>query len=147
MKNIFCPISTERIDEHVPRVTALLVISLVIAGFFYNSVAVLLVLLADFAVRAFTTMKYSFLSCIAYWLTNLLNLTPKEIDKAPKIFAARMGFVMVLAIVALQLAGLVTASKVVGGVLVFFAGLEFAIGFCAGCTIYTLFVLPFFKNT
>ncbi len=84
---------------------------------------------------------------MAYWLARILRLREKPIDKAPKIFAARMGFVMALAICLLYMAGLLTASKVVAGVLVFFAGLEFAIAFCAGCTIYTLFVLPFFKNS
>ncbi len=147
MKNIFCPISKERINEQIPRITALLVILLVIAGFGFHSPIIFLVLLADFGVRAFTKVRFSLLSCVAYWLATALRLPEKPIDKAPKIFAARMGFVMVLALSILNLAGFLTASKVIAGILVFFAGLEFSIAFCAGCTIYTLFVLPFYKNS
>jgi hypothetical protein len=79
-------------------------------------------------------------------LSNSLNLPAKQIDKAPKIFAARMGFAMTLAFALLFVVQLATASAVVAGVLVFFAGLEFALAFCAGCTIYTYLVLPFYKN-
>ncbi|WP_372774103.1 DUF4395 domain-containing protein [Mangrovibacterium sp.] len=146
MKNIFCPISTERINEQVPRITALLVMLMVIVGFALQSVMVFTFLLADFGIRAFTKMKFSPLSCAAYWVTRVFNLPEKKIDKAPKIFAARMGFAMMLAIISLFVFDLYTASKVVAGILVFFAGLEFAIAFCAGCTIYTLLVLPFYKN-
>lgn len=147
MKNIFCPISKERINEQVPRITALLVVMLVIVAFGFKLPAIFLILLADFGVRAFTKMRFSLLSCVAYWLTKALRLPEKPIDKAPKIFAARMGFVMVLAILVLNFGGFLTASKIIAGILVFFAGLEFSIAFCAGCTIYTLFVLPFYKNS
>ncbi len=146
MKNIFCPISTERINEQIPRITSLLVILLVIAGFAFQSVWVFAFLLADFAVRAFTKMKFSALSCMAYWISKGLNLPAKAIDKAPKIFAARMGFVMVLALTAFFMLDLSLTSKVVAGVLVFFAGLEFSVAFCAGCAIYTYLVLPFYKS-
>jgi len=147
MKNVFCPISTERINEQVPRITSLLVIVLVITGFALQSMWVFAFLLADFAIRAFTTTRFSVLSCAAYWIATALQLPEKKIDKAPKIFAARMGFMMVLIFSVLFAFDLQTSSKVVAGVLVVFAGLEFAIAFCAGCTIYTLFVLPFFKNS
>jgi len=147
MKNIFCPISTERINEQVPRVTSLLVVILVIIGFSLQSLLVFAFLLADFAIRAFTKMRFSMLSCVAYWITVALKLPAKKIDKAPKIFAARMGFLMVTVFSALFAFDLQTASKIVAGILVVFASLEFAIAFCAGCTIYTVFVLPFFKNS
>ncbi|WP_163710360.1 DUF4395 domain-containing protein [Mangrovibacterium lignilyticum] len=146
MKNIFCPISSDRINEQVPRVTSLLVIVLVITGFSLQSVLVFTFLLADFAIRAFTTLKFSALSCVAYWITMVLKLPEKKIDKAPKIFAARMGFMMVLIFTTLFVSDYQLAAKIVAGILVVFAGLEFAIAFCAGCTIYTVFVLPFFRN-
>ncbi|MGD9930851.1 MAG: DUF4395 domain-containing protein [Mangrovibacterium sp.] len=146
MKNLFCPISDERINEQVPRMTAVLVIVSVIIGFAFSSVLVMAVVAADFFIRAFTKMKFSPLSCLAYWLVRSLKLPAKSIDKAPKIFAARMGFVMTLAFTFLYGMQLFTASAVVAGVLVFFAGLEFAFAFCAGCTIYTYLVLPFYRN-
>jgi hypothetical protein len=38
-----------------------------------------------------------------------------------------------------------TAAFVVGGILVFFASLEFALAICMGCIMYTYLVLPFYK--
>ncbi len=146
MKNIFCPISTERINEQVPRITSLLVVLVVIAGFAYQSVWFFAFLVADFAVRAFTTARFSPLSCVAYWISKLLRLPEKMIDKAPKIFAARMGFVMVLALSLLFAFDFGLTARIVAGILVLFASLEYAFAFCAGCTIYTYLVLPFYKR-
>ncbi len=146
MKNLFCPISSERMNEQVPRITALLVIVAVILAFAFNSLVIMAFVAADFFIRAFTQMKFSPLSCLAYWITQLLKLPAKPIDKAPKIFAARMGFVMSLAFAVLFAAQFSTSATVIAGVLVFFAGLEFAFAFCAGCTIYSYLVLPFYKN-
>lgn len=146
MKNIFCPISEERINEQVPRITALLVMVTVILALAFNSLLIMAFLVADFYIRAFTKLKFSPLSCVGYWITRLLKLPAKAIDKAPKIFAARMGFVMSLAVAVLFAVHLTIASSIVAGILVFFAGLEFSIAFCAGCTIYTYMVLPFYRN-
>jgi hypothetical protein len=146
MKNLFCPISSERINEQVARITALLVIVAVITAFALDSLMVMAFIAADFFIRAFTNMKFSPLSYVAYRTTELLNLPAKPIDKAPKIFAARMGFVMSLAFAVLFAVQLSTAAVVIAGVLVFFAGLEFAFAFCAGCSIYSYLVLPFYKN-
>lgn len=146
MKNLFCPISEERINEQVPRVTALLVMLIVISAFTLNSLIIMAFVTADFFIRGFTKLKFSPLSCAAYWIAKLLKLPSKSIDKAPKIFAGRMGFIMSLVFAILFALQLQTAAAIVAGILVFFAGLEFAFTFCAGCAIYTYFVLPFYKN-
>ena len=51
----------------------------------------------------------------------------KEIDKAPKVFAARIGFLMSFTITILMTIQLNTASFAVGGILIFFASLEFVL--------------------
>ncbi|HKJ41242.1 MAG TPA: DUF4395 domain-containing protein [Sunxiuqinia sp.] len=146
MKNIFCPISDERINEQVARTTALLVVITAILAFGFNSIILMAFLVADFYVRAFTKMKFSPLSYASNQLNQLLKLPVKPIDKAPKIFAARMGFTMSFIFTVLHAVQLTTASAIVAGIMVLFAGLEFAIAFCAGCTIYTYMVLPFYKQ-
>jgi len=45
----------------------------------------------------------------------------------------------------LMLFGFNTVALMVGGVLVFFASLEFALAVCMGCIIYTYLILPFYK--
>lgn len=146
MKNILCPISDERINEQVTRLNALLTIFTIVTAFVLNSAIFLIFLAADFYIRAFTKLKYSPISYLSSSLSNALNLPLKKIDKAPKVFAARLGFVMSLLITVLYILNFTVASTVMAGVLVFFASLEFAFAICVGCTVYTYVVLPFFKD-
>ena len=145
MKNLVCPISQERVNERVTRLVAMFTILLVVAGLVFNSVLFFIFLLADFFIRAFTSLKFSPVSYLASSLANALNLSKKPIDKAPKIFAARLGFLMTLVITLFSLFNLPVAAIVVSGILIFFASLEFALGICVGCIIYTYVVLPFYK--
>lgn len=145
MKHLVCPISEEKINEHVTRINAFLTVLLIIAGFVFQSVLFFIFLLADFYIRAFTQLKFSPISFVSAKLANALNLDKKPIAKAQKIFAARLGFIMTLAISILLYFNLTTAAVVIGGILVFFATLEFALAICVGCIIYTYLVLPFFR--
>ena len=145
MKQLVCPISNEKVNEHLTRLNAFFTILLVAAGFIFNSVWFPLLLLGDFFIRAFADSRYSPVSYASSGLARLLQLAKKPIDKAPKIFAARMGFMMTLVIALLFLLGFHMASMVVAGILVFFATLEFAFGICVGCYIYTYFILPAYR--
>ena len=145
LKQLVCPVSTEKVDERVTRLNALLVILLVIAGFLFNSVIFPLFLTADFFMRGFTRLKYSPLSYLSSQMANTLQLDKKIIDKAPKIFAARIGFIFSLAISVLLLLNFNTAALITGGILVVFASLEMALAICMGCILYTYLVLPFYK--
>jgi hypothetical protein len=145
MKQIICPVSKDKINEQIVRLNAILGVLLVIATFVFNSVFFMFFLMADFFIRAFTSSKFSPISFISHRLTNTLRLGEKHIDKAPKIFAARLGFLMILTVTILFLTGAQTAAMIVGGVFVFFAMLEFALAICVGCFIYTYIVLPFYK--
>ena len=145
MKQLICPVSNERINERLTRLNAFFTILLVAAGFIFNSVIFLVVLLTDFFIRAFTRSKLSPVNFLSSSLLSLLNLSKKPIDKAPKIFAARLGFIMTLVIAILSLMQFYTASLIVAGILVFFATLEFSLGICVGCYIYTYFIFPMNK--
>jgi len=146
MKQLVCPVSEEKINEYVTRLNAFFTVLLVIAGFALNSVLFFIFLLADFYIRAFTNLKYSPISFASAKLANAFHLDKKPIGKAQKVFAARLGFVMTLAITILFYLNLPTAAIVVGGILAFFATLEFALAVCVGCIIYTYLVLPFYNK-
>ncbi|HSO86689.1 MAG TPA: DUF4395 domain-containing protein [Draconibacterium sp.] len=146
MKQLICPISNEYINEHVTRLNALLGILLLVTGLVFNSVIFIAILTADFYTRAFSNAKYSPISYFSHKMVNALNLNKKEIDKAPKVFAARIGFLMSLTTTLLMLFQLNTAAVIVGGILIFFASLEFALAICMGCILYTYLVLPFYKH-
>lgn len=145
LKQIVCPISNEKIDERATRLNALLVILIVIAGFLFDSVIFPVFLAADFFIRGFTRLKYSPLSYLSNQMTHILQLDKKVIAKAPKVFAARLGFIMSVVILVFSISGFTTAAFVTGGILVFFASLELALAVCVGCIIYTYVVLPFVK--
>jgi len=146
MKNLVCPISDQRINEQVTRLNALFTVGIIVLAFVLNSVLLLIFLMADFFIRAFTEIKFSPISFASHYLSNALNLPLKMIDKAPKIFAARMGFLMTALIAAFFVSDLNLASAVVSGILVFFATLEFLFTICAGCMIYAYLILPFYKK-
>lgn len=146
MKNLVCPISEERVNEQITRLNAMFTIGLIVLGISFNTVFIFVYLFADFFIRGFTEIKYSPVSYASYSLSNALNLQVRLIDKAPKIFAARLGLLMIGVISVLLFLKLNIAAYIVAGILIFFAGLEFIFAICVGCIIYTYIVLPFYKQ-
>lgn len=146
LKQLVCPISDERTSEQVTRLNAFFVVLLTAAGLIFNSPLFFVFLMTDFFIRAFTKARYSPVSYFSSNMADSLSLGRKPIDKAPKIFAARIGFFMTFAICAFLLSGLQTAAFIAGIVLVFFATLEFSLSICMGCILYTYLVLPFYKK-
>ena len=146
MKNIVCPISTERISEHTPRITALFVIILLLLYVITQHWIIPTFLVIDFYTRGFGNGKHSALGILASRITEMLPNKGKAIPKAPKIFAARLGFVFTSAIVALHFIGLGSITTSISFMLILFAALECVANFCVGCWAYTLFVQPFYRN-
>lgn len=146
MKNLVCPISDQRVNEQVTRLNALLTIVILALAFVFNSIVLFAFLMVDFFIRAFTEAKFSPISYTSHSVRNALSLSVKMIDKAPKIFAARMGFLMTTVVALLFILNLTVASIIVASILIFFAALEFAFGICVGCLIYTYVILPFYKK-
>ncbi len=146
MKNLVCPISDQRVNEQVTRFNAFFAIVVIIAAFVLNSMFLFAFLMADFFIRAFTEIKFSPISFVSHYLSNALSLPVKMIDKAPKVFAARLGFLVTFMITGLFILELPIAWMVIAGALIFFASLEFLFTICVGCLIYTYLILPFFKK-
>lgn len=146
MKKIVCPISDQRVNEQVTRINASLTIFLVVLALAVNSLFLMVFLALDFFIRAFTNLKYSPLSYLGIQLASAMNLPVKLTDKAPKIFASRLGFLMTTTIAVLYGLNFQVAANIVSSGLIFFAALEFACAICVGCLIYTYVVLPFYRN-
>jgi hypothetical protein len=146
MKKIICPVSSERANEIVVRITAFWVILLTGLFIMIPNPYIPLYLAFDFYLRAFTKSRYSPLSWISAGIARILNFSPRWIDKAPKIFAARVGFLFTVAMFALIIAGLPVAAVSTASVLVLFAFLECGLNFCAGCWVYTYIVLPVYRE-
>lgn len=146
MKNIICPVSNEKANENVVRITAFWVIMLTGLFIIFPNPYIPLYLAIDFYIRAFTKSRYSPLSWISAGIARSLRSTPHWIDKAPKIFAARVGFLFAVMISAFTLSGVSVAATSAASVLVLFAFLECGLNFCAGCWVYTYIVLPVYKE-
>ena len=145
-KQIICPVSPERIDENVVRLTALWVV-LSMGTFFMTGISVIPLLISiDFFIRAFTQAKISPFSRLSKQIVAAMGLNPVLIDKGPKIFAARIGFILTILTTSLSLSGLQSASVVTGSILVLFAFLECGLNFCAGCWLYTFLVYPLVRK-
>lgn len=143
---LICPVSPERVDENRVRATALGVV-VVMGLFFMTGNALIPALLAvDFFIRAFTGLSFSPLSWVGHMAVKAISTRPVPIDKAPKVFAARIGFLLTLIITAASLLGLPILASVVGGTLVLFAFLECGLNFCMGCWIYTVVVYPLVRD-
>ena len=146
MQNLVCPISDQRVNEQITRLNAMLVIGIIVLAFVLNSLSLFVFLMADFFIRAFTNLKFSPISFASHSLSNALNLPIRMIDKAPKIFATRLGFLMTLAMSLLFIFSFKITAIAVAAILIFFASLEFFLAICAGCLIYTYLILPFYKK-
>ena len=97
--------------------------------------SIIAILLAfDFGLRSFDLGKYSPFAQLSEVLVKTLKLGVKPIFYPPKRFAARIGFMFSLCILALHFWGI--NPMLVAGILVFFAALESFAGICAGCSVY-----------
>lgn len=143
MNSIICPISNEQINENSARITALITLMFSLAFILTQHLFFPVVLMIDFYMRSFT--GFSIFNRIAHAFINTLNIPSVWIDKAPKIFAARIGLFFAAAAVVLAFLN-ITASIVVISILTLFAFLEAALNICAGCYIYSLIILPLYKN-
>ncbi len=141
IKSLICPVSALRVNESVVRTVALTVA--VVAGLYAytGSLYFILLLVADFYIRAFTTLPYSPISWLASQLVQRLHLPVLLIDRAPKLFAARVGFLFSAVILLLYFVH-PPSSVIVSLVLIVFALLEAFLNICVGCLVYSYLVFP-----
>lgn len=144
--NLICPVSNDKIPESIPRIIALINTGLIILFFFTWSVWLLVFLLVDFYIRAFLKIKYSPVSLMAQGIYRILGLSSKNIDKAPKIFAARMGFSMITISLLLYLGGFNIPVIILLAILSVLSTVECVFNFCVGCYIYNYFIYPFYNK-
>jgi Domain of unknown function (DUF4395) len=136
--NLECPVDLVMVNENKVRFTAFLVLLLTVA-FLLTSLWIIIVFLTiDFFLRAFKWGQYSLLSIIGDKFVSVFKIKNKPVDRAPKRFAAGIGFVITLTILLLLAFKFLITAGLVALVLIFFAFLESVLGFCAGCYVYTL---------
>lgn len=135
-----CPVDFITVNENRVRLTALWVLLLVAASFFVNAFPIFIFLMFDFFLRAFNFGKFSMLNILSGAVVKQFKIPNKPIDQAPKRFAAGIGFVLSVLVVALLATEFVKTAFVLAIIFASFAFLESFLSLCAGCYVYTFLV-------
>ncbi|MGZ3904514.1 MAG: DUF4395 domain-containing protein [Bacteroidia bacterium] len=146
LKNIACPVSFENVDNNVNRLTAVLNAAIMVWFLISLQPIILFVVLIDSGIRAFGYHQYSPICFLSLLAIKTLNVKPKLKDKAPKIFASRLGFICAVLGTVFILLGMPMASRLVIGLFCSLALLDGVLDFCVGCIIFHNLVLPFYQK-
>lgn len=126
------------VPERVVRIVSALVVALSATALGTGVEAILWFLVADFAIRGFLHPRFSPLAAIGRLFVSPRR-PARRVAAAPKRFAARLGFGMLLAAAVLWTGfGLQVAALALVVVVMALASLEAVAGFCLGCVIYGL---------
>ncbi len=132
------------LDENVIRVVALEVAVFTSFALIFQSKAIAVLLIIDFALRAFSHLT-SPLAFIAKRITSIASLKPIPVFAPPKLFAATLGFIFSAIILLLLFLAFIKSALIAGGVLLICAILESAFKICVGCYVYSWVIAPFKK--
>jgi hypothetical protein len=135
--NISCPVDNISVNENKIRITAFFVLLLALVYLLTGGWIFAAFLSVDFALRAFNLGNYSLLGLLSDAVVKQLKIKNKPTDRAPKRFAALLGFFFSCFILAAVLLHLILASQIATGALIVFATLESFAGFCTGCYVYS----------
>lgn len=137
--SVNCPVDFIAINENKVRVTGLMVLLLSVGYMVIETPYIPAFLVVDFYLRAFHQGKYSPLNWVSTRVEKMGWIAVKWTDRAPKRFAARIGFLLTDLIFIAAIVELHAAAYWLAGVLILFSFLESFFGFCAGCYVYSLY--------
>lgn len=126
-------------SENKIRLTAFLVLVLVLAYLITGNPWLFILLIVDFSLRATSEMALlSPLAAISGLITRILSMPVKPVYMPPKRFAARIGMLFCLGLLFAHNSQL--GTLLLGATIALFAALESLAGFCAGCWVYNAFM-------
>jgi hypothetical protein len=143
MKRLICPVSAERIDHAAVRTTGFLMAMTLLAYAATGQVALVAIAVADYALRAFFPPRYSPVGRLSLEIASRAGRAGRLIDRAPKVFAARLGLLLAATSLALHFVS-PAAALGAAATLMAFALLESLGDVCVGCLIYARLVYPVF---
>ena len=141
-----CPISDKRINERVARLNGFFTVSLVILYIFTHQWLIPAFLVVDFLLRSISLSRFSPMGYLSRNILNLLSIKKLFINAGPKIFAARIGFVISCSILIASIIGLNLLALILACILGLFSFLEAAFGFCVACEIYPYVYKMLYKD-
>jgi hypothetical protein len=139
---LICPVSNEKVNESVVRITAGIICMVSIIGLLIGNEYVFAFLAVDFSLRAFTNGNYSLLKYLAIQLQAVVGFKQQLIDAAPKKFAAGLGIWFCAIIAVLLHTQFFIAASILASIIIALSFLEAAFAVCVGCWVYSFLVLP-----
>jgi hypothetical protein len=144
--NIICPISSEKVDSHVSRLTVFINDAVMAYFLFSLQPIAIFTVTVDYGIRAMGYNRFSPLCFLASLIIKVIGVKPKMVDKAPKIFASRLGFICAVLGSVFITMNMPMASRSIIGLFVVLATLDSVFDLCVGCMIYNYLVFPFYNK-
>ena len=136
--NISCPVSHIKVNENRVRIVAAFVFVTSLSYFLLPWWPAPALLAIDFFLRVVDLGRYSPFNVLSGWIVRALAIGDRPVDRAPKQFAAQLGFLFSTLLLTVAVFSLPQTGYIFAAILVLFSFLESALGFCAGCYVYTL---------
>ena len=131
-----CPVSDKKVNERVARINGAFTVLILLLSALTQSIIPVIFLAIDFLLRASDYSKYSLLGISSKGIVRYFGLNEYIINAGPKIFAARLGFVLTTLIIFSFALSAYIPAVALGGVLGLFSFLEASFGLCVACEIY-----------
>lgn len=132
----FCPVSDKRINEKVARTNAAFTVGLIGLFAVTQNIIPIVFLAIDFLFRAADYSRFSLIALTSRGIVKFLKPEEYLINAGPKIFAARIGFVLSLLVTLFFLFGAPVPAVIIAVILGIFSFLESVFGLCVACEIY-----------
>ena len=145
MKGLVCPVSFSEVNENASRLSVFLLALGVEAFLLTGNIYIIMFVAFDYSFRVFEKIKYSPLTLISDLIFKVTGLPVKLVNKAPKVFASRMGlFFALIAVVMFYFVPEVSIAFAV--ILLVCTFLDAVFNVCFGCLIYHYIVYPFYSD-
>jgi len=133
-------IPSHLINEKETRTLALVAFISCVSFFLTGSTLIYWFLIIEFALRAFTDIGYTPVKLLSKLVLPLLKISPNLIPLAPKKYAALVGLLFCIGILASQYLNNILLTRILVGTMAVFAFLEFSIGLCVVTLTYNAVV-------
>ena len=144
LDNLVCPISNVRIDRNVVRTNGFITTLALVAYVVTRAPWIIVPIGLDYALRTMMRGPTSPMTHLAKWVARLLGFSFRAMDKAPKVFASRIGVCFALGAATTHFIAPRVAPWLAGA-LAIFTTLESVFDLCVGCVVYTYIALPLYR--
>ena len=145
MKGLVCPVSFREINKNSSRFSIFLLTLGIEVFLLTDNIYIMMFVAFDYSFRIFDVIKYSPVSLITDMFFKLFRLPVKLINKAPKVFASRMGLLFAMLSIGFYYF-IPDISFVFAVILIVCTFLDSVFNVCFGCLIYHYIVFPFYSD-